>query len=100
MLYNESGMFPMNSTGAAGKRNGSSGSILAYQAGDVGQFKQLSAQGGKRLQQSVTCLARLDWLEGRSSEAMERLKVANPRFPYEKVLFAGTLGVRQALLKP
>ena len=103
------------------------GSILAYQAGDVGQFKQLSAQGGKRLQQSVTCLARLDWLEGRSSEAMERLKAANPRFPYEKVLFAGmladflnqsgrkeeaqeyeayvlkyggTLGVRQALLKP
>ena len=58
---------------------------------------------------------------------MERLKAANPRFPYEKVLFAGmladflnqsgqkeeaqeyeayvlkhggTLGVRQALLKP
>lgn len=66
-------------------------SILAYRAGDPGLFKQLTAQGAKHLQHSVTCLARLDWLEGRSSEAIERLKAASPRFPYEKVLFAGML---------
>lgn len=66
-------------------------SILAFRAGDVEQFRLLAGQGGKTLQKSVAYLARLDWLEGRNSEAIDRLKAAKPRFPYEKKIFDGML---------
>ena len=56
-------------------------------------LKKLSVYRTKMLKQSTALRARLDWLEGRREQAVERLRITRPRVPYEQVMFAGLLSV-------
>lgn len=63
----------------------------AYQDKDAARYRSILTQGGRPLKQSTVLLARLDWLEDRREQAVERLQTARPRVPYEQVMFAGML---------
>ena len=63
----------------------------AYQDKDAVRYRSIVEQGGRLLKRSTALWARLDWLEGRQEQAVERLKTTQPRVPYEQVMFAGLL---------
>lgn len=63
----------------------------AYQDKDAVRYRSIVEQGGRLLKRSTALWARLDWLEGRQEQAVERLKTTQPRVPYEQVMFAGML---------
>lgn len=63
----------------------------AYQDQDAVRYRSIVEQGGRLLKRSTALWARLDWLEGRQEQAVERLKTTQPRVPYEQVMFAGLL---------
>lgn len=63
----------------------------AYQDKDAVRYRSIVEQGGQLLKRSTALWARLDWLEGRQEQAVERLKTTQPRVPYEQVMFAGLL---------
>lgn len=63
----------------------------AYQDKDTVRYRSILEQGGRLLKRSTALWARLDWLEGRQEQAVERLKTTQPRVPYEQVMFAGML---------
>ena len=63
----------------------------AYQDKDAVRYRSILEQGGRLLKRSTALWARLDWLEGRQEQAVERLKTTQPRVPYEQVMFAGML---------
>lgn len=63
----------------------------AYQEQDAVRYRSIMEQGGRLLKRSTALWARLDWLEGRREQAVERLKTTQPRVPYEQVMFAGLL---------
>ena len=63
----------------------------AYQDKDTVRYRSIVEQGGRLLKRSTALWARLDWLEGRQEQAVERLKTTQPRVPYEQVMFAGLL---------
>lgn len=63
----------------------------AYQDKDAVRYRSIVEQGGRLLNRSTALWARLDWLEGRQEQAVERLKTTQPRVPYEQVMFAGLL---------
>ena len=63
----------------------------AYQDQDAVRYRSILEQGGRLLKRSTALWARLDWLEGRQEQAVERLKTTQPRVPYEQVMFAGML---------
>ena len=63
----------------------------AYQDKDAARYRSIVEQGGRLLKRSTALWARLDWLEGRQEQAVERLKTTQPRVPYEQVMFAGLL---------
>ena len=63
----------------------------AYQDKDAVRYRSIVEQGGRLLRRSTALWARLDWLEGRQEQAVERLKTTQPRVPYEQVMFAGLL---------
>lgn len=63
----------------------------AYQDKDSVRYRSIVEQGGRLLKRSTALWARLDWLEGRQEQAVERLKTTQPRVPYEQVMFAGLL---------
>ena len=63
----------------------------AYQDKDAMRYRSILEQGGRLLKRSTALWARLDWLEGRQEQAVERLQTARPRVPYEQVMFAGLL---------
>ena len=63
----------------------------AYQDQDAQRYRSILTQGGRPLKQSTVLLARLDWLEDRREQAVERLQTARPRVPYEQIMFAGML---------
>ena len=55
------------------------------------RYRSILEPGGRLLKRSTALWARLDWLEGRQEQAVERLKTTQPRVPYEQVMFAGLL---------
>ena len=63
----------------------------AYQDKDAMRYRSILEQGGRLLKRSTALWARLDWLEDRREQAVERLQTARPRVPYEQVMFAGLL---------
>lgn len=63
----------------------------AYQDKDAVRYRSIVEQGGRLLKRSTALWTRLDWLEGRQEQAVERLKTTQPRVPYEQVMFAGLL---------
>lgn len=63
----------------------------AYQDQDAVRYRSILEQGGRLLKRSTALWARLDWLEGRQEQAVKRLQTAQPRVPYEQVMFAGML---------
>lgn len=63
----------------------------AYQDKDAVRYRSILEQGGRLLKRSTALWARLDWLEGRQEQAVKRLQTAQPRVPYEQVMFAGML---------
>ncbi len=63
----------------------------AYQDKDAVRYRSIVEPGGRLLKRSTALWARLDWLEGRQEQAVERLKTTQPRVPYEQVMFAGLL---------
>ena len=63
----------------------------AYQEQDAVRYRNIMEQGGRLLKRSTALWARLDWLEGRREQAVERLRTTQPRVPYEQVMFAGLL---------
>ena len=63
----------------------------AYQEKDAARYRSIMEQGGRLLKRSTALWARLDWLEGRQEQAVERLRTTQPRVPYEQVMFAGLL---------
>lgn len=63
----------------------------AYQDKDAVRYRSIVEQGGRLLKRSTALWARLDWLEGRQEQAVERLKTTQPRVPYEQVMFTGLL---------
>lgn len=63
----------------------------AYQDKDAVRYRSIVEQGGRLLKRSTALWARLDWLEGRQEQAVERLNTTQPRVPYEQVMFAGLL---------
>lgn len=63
----------------------------AYQDKDAMRYRSILEQGGRLLKRSTGLWARLDWLEGRQEQAVERLRTTQPRVPYEQVMFAGLL---------
>ena len=63
----------------------------AYQEQDAVRYRSIMEQGGRLLKRSTALWARLDWLEGRREQAVERLKTTQPRVPYEQMMFYGML---------
>lgn len=62
-----------------------------YQEQDAVRYRSIMEQGGRLLKRSTALWARLDWLEGRREQAVERLKTTQPRVPYEQMMFYGML---------
>lgn len=63
----------------------------AYQEQDAVRYRSIMEQGGRLLKRSTALWARLDWLEGRREQAVERLRTTQPRVPYEQMMFYGML---------
>ena len=63
----------------------------AYQDKDAVRYRSILEQGGRLLKRSTALWTRLDWLEGRQEQAVERLQTTQARVPYEQIMFAGLL---------